>query len=123
MNEIKCDICGCDISNEETYSLNGKTLCEDCHMEETHPVKVCNPLPVRAAKKMTGNNKDPKDNLDEQQKAIYNHVAKNQKVTTKQLCIKFNLTEVKLNNQLAILRHLELIKGKKDGDKVYIVPF
>ena len=122
MNKTKCESCGCDLSNEESYILNDKTLCGDCHMEETHPVKVCNPLPVRAAKKMIGN-KDQKDMLNEQQKAIYNHIAGNQKVTAEQLCSKFNLTEVKLNNQLAILRHLELIKGKKDGANVYIVPF
>jgi hypothetical protein len=123
MTETKCDTCGCDLSNEESYSLQGKTLCEDCHMEETHPVKVCNPLPVMAAKKMIGSNKDPRDRLDELQKAIYNHIVNNQKVTSEQLCSKFNLTEVKLNNQLATLRHLELVKGKKDGNNVYIVPF
>ena len=126
MNEMsettKCDVCGCDLSNEESYSLKGKTLCEDCHMEETHPVKICNPLPVRAAKKIASS-KDPKDSLSELQKAIYNHIVHNQKVTAKQLCSKFNLTEVKLNNQLATLRHLELVKGKKDGNNVYIVPF
>jgi predicted HTH transcriptional regulator len=76
-----------------------------------------------AAKKIATSNKDPKDSLNEQQKAIYNHIVDNQNVTIKQLCIKFNLTEVKLNNQLAPLRHLELIKGKKDGANVYIVPF
>ena len=119
----KCHICGCDLSDEEIYSLNGKTLCEDCHMEETHPVKICNPLPVMAAKKITSNNKDPKDSLSELQKTIYNHIEKNQKVTIKELCSEFNLTEVKMNNQLATLRHLELVKGKKDGANVYIVPF
>lgn len=119
----KCDMCGCDLSDEESYSLNGKTLCEDCHMEETHPIKICNPLPVMAAKKITNNNKDPKDGLSELQETIYNHIADNQKVTIKQLRIKFNLSEVKLNNQLATLRHLELVKAKKDGTNVYIVPF
>jgi hypothetical protein len=120
---IKCDICGCDLSKEETYSLKGKTLCEDCHMEETHPVKICNPLPVRSAKKLTESKKDPKESLSELQKSIYNHIVNNQNVTAKKLCTKFSLTEVKLNNQLAILRHLELVKGKKDGVNVYIVPF
>ena len=118
----KCDICGCDLSNEETYSLKGKTLCEDCHMEETHPVKICNPLPVRSAIKLI-DSKDPKESLSELQKSIYNHIKNNQYVTAKQLCTKFSLTEVKLNNQLATLRHLELVKGKKDGANVYIVPF
>jgi predicted HTH transcriptional regulator len=124
MNEpTKCDICGCDLSDEEIYSLNEKTLCEDCHMEETHPVKVCNPLPVMAAKKIVSKDKDAENSLSELQKTIYKHIMGNQKVTIKQLCTKFSLTEVNLNNQLAILRHLELIKGKKDGDTVYIVPF
>jgi predicted HTH transcriptional regulator len=124
MNDpTKCDICGCDLSDEEIYSLNGKTLCEDCHMEETHPVKVCNPLPVMAAKKIVSKDKDVENSLSELQKTIYKHIVGNQKVTVKQLCNKFSLTEVNLNNQLAILRHLELIKGKKDGDTVYIVQF
>ena len=124
MNETTvCDICGCDLTEEERYALNGKTLCEDCHMEETHPVKVCNPLPVMAAKKMGDSSKDPKDVLDELKKALYDHIVSNQKVTIEQLCAKFNITEVKLKNELATLRHLELIKGKKEEDNVYIVPF
>ena len=124
MNEpTKCDICGCDLSDEEIYNLNGKTLCEDCHMEETHLVKVCNPLPVMAAKNLGNNKQDPINILSELQKTIYKHIVGNQKVTIKQLCTKFSLTEVNLNNQLAILRHLELIKGKKDGDTIYIVSF
>lgn len=118
-----CNYCGYERTEDESYTLNGKTLCEDCHMEEPHPVKVCNPLPVMTAKKMTSNNRDPKDKLNEQQKTLYNHIIVNGKVTLQQLCKKFNLTEVKIKNQLAILRHLELIKGKKEEYNVYIVPF
>ena len=99
MNEpTKCDICGCDVSDEEIYSLNGETLCEDCHMEETHPIKVCNPLPVMAAKKIVSKEKDTENSLSELQKTLYKHIVGSQKVTIKQLCNKFSLTEVNLNN-------------------------
>ena len=120
---IKCSICGCELLKKESCVLNERILCKDCYMEETHPVKICNPLPVMAAKKLTGNYINLKDNLAANQKILYNYIIENEKTTIEQLCNKFNLTEVKLKNQLAILRHLELIKGKKEGDKHYIVPF
>jgi predicted HTH transcriptional regulator len=119
----KCSICGVELSEHEVYIFQGRTLCEDCHMEETHPVKVCNPLPVMAAKNLGTTKKDPEEVLDELQKSIYTFVMDNKKVTIYQLSTEFNLTEAQLTNQIAILRHLELIKGKKQGAITYIVPF
>ncbi|MCW8802035.1 MAG: hypothetical protein OQK81_01625 [Candidatus Bathyarchaeota archaeon] len=119
----KCSICGVELSEDEVYVFQGRTLCEDCHMEETHPVKVCNPLPVMAAKNLGTTKKDPEEVLDELQKSIYKFVMDNKKVTIYQLSTEFNLTEAQLTNQIAILRHLELIKGKKQGAITYIVPF
>ena len=92
-------------------------------MEETHPVTVCDPMAVMHAKKMGNSNVDPKDTLDELQKALYNFVVDNKKATPQQLCSQFNLTQVKLNNVIAVLRHLELVKGKKIEDTDYIVLF
>ncbi len=118
-----CSICGVELSKDEVYILHGKTLCEDCHMEETHPVKVCNPLPVMTAKNLGITKKDPKDVLDSLQQSIYKFVLDHKKVTIHQLRDEFNLTEAKITNQIAILRHLELIKGKKQGAITFIVPF
>ena len=118
-----CSICGVELSEDDVYILHERVLCEDWHMEETHPVKVCNPLPVMTAKNMGTTKKDPKEVLDELQKSIYMFVVDNKKVTIQQLRTEFNLTEAKLTNQIAILRHLELIKGKKQGAITYIVPF
>ncbi len=36
---------------------------------------------------------------------------------------KFNLTEPEMKTQLAVLRHCELVKGRKEGNKIYLVPF
>ena len=74
-----CSICGVELSEDEVYILHDRVLCEDCHMEETHPVKVCNPLPVMTAKNMGTTKKDPKEVLDKLQKSIYKFVKDNKK--------------------------------------------
>jgi predicted HTH transcriptional regulator len=118
-----CNICGCEINENEIHILNEKILCEDCHMEETHPVKICNPLPVFSARKIGKTNKNSTETLNELQKAIYNYIINNKKATIKQLCKKFELTEAKLTNQIAVLRHLQLVKGKKEEHTIHFVPF
>ena len=122
--KMKCQICGCEISEKNSYMLGDAVLCDDCYMEETHPVQTCDPKAVRSAKLLdqTGS-KDGKDSLDDLQKAIYKFVKDKGKVTLQEICAEFNLSPVKAQNQLAILRHLELTKGKKEADNTYIVPF
>ena len=120
----KCQICGCEISEEESYTFKGRVLCEDCHMEETHPVQTCDPKAVYSAKVLGQTEKQTgQGNLDYQQQAIYKFVTNKGKVTLEEICAEFNLSPVRAQNQLAILRHLELIKGKKETDNTYIVPF
>ena len=45
------------------------------------------------------------------------------KVTREKVMENFGLTETQLQTQLATLRHCELVKGHKETDKVYLVPF
>jgi hypothetical protein len=120
----KCQSCGSTISVEESYVFNGRTLCEDCYMEESHPVKACNPWAVHSAKKLqkTDGTK-AEENLTDKQKAIYTFITSKGKVTMKELCNEFDVSRTEIENQLAILRHLELIKGKMDDNKTYVVPF
>ncbi|MCW4016859.1 MAG: ArsR family transcriptional regulator [Candidatus Bathyarchaeota archaeon] len=120
----KCQQCGCPVSSEDQYVLNGVTLCDDCYLEEKNPVQACNPLAVYSAKRFQeSGGPDADANLTEQQKAIYSFVKSKGKVTPQELCSKFGLSQRQLENQVAILRHLELTKGKKEGNKIYIVPF
>ena len=44
-------------------------------------------------------------------------------MTAAEIMTKFNLTQSDFTNQLATLRHCELLKGQKEGDTVTIVPF
>lgn len=122
--KTKCQICGCELSEENSCTFKGLTLCEDCHMEETHSVITCDPKAVRSAKILSYSYKQSgKDSLDDLQKALYKFVTDKGKVTLQQTFTEFNLTRTRAQNQLAILRHLELIKGKNEADNTYIVPF
>jgi hypothetical protein len=122
--KAKCQICGCEVSDETSYVLRGKVLCEDCYMEETHPVQTCDPKAVYSAKVLGHSDRQSgKDGLDDLQKALYKFVKDKGKVTLQEICDEFNLSPVRAQNQFAILRHLELVKGKKEGDQTYIVPF
>jgi hypothetical protein len=122
--KLKCQICGCEITKETSYTFKGLLLCEDCHMEETHPVITCDPKAVHSAKILSEADKPTgKNSLDDLQKAMYKFVTDRGKVTLQEICAEFNLSPVRAQNQLAILRHLELIKGKKEADNTYIVPF
>ena len=49
--KTNCQRCGCKISCEDQYIVNGLTLCDDCYLEESKPVKACNPLAVYSAKR------------------------------------------------------------------------
>jgi hypothetical protein len=122
--KTKCQICGCEISEENSYLFKGAILCEDCYMEETHLVITCDPKAVYSAKVLSqSDSQSGKDSLDAVQKALYKFVTDKGKVTLQEICAEFNLSPVRAQNQLAILRHLELIKGKKEADQTYIVPF
>lgn len=55
------------------------------------------------------------------QKEIYGYIQSQGRVTMADIKARFNLSEAELNNQFAILRHCQLLKGKKEGDTVYIV--
>jgi hypothetical protein len=122
--KTKCQICGCEISRENSYVLGDAVLCEDCYMEETHPVETCDPKAVHSAKVLEQTeSKSGKAGLDDLQKAIYKFVMDKGKVTLEEVRDEFNLSPVRAQNQFAVLRHLELVKGKKEGDKTYIVPF
>ena len=117
-----CQSCGCKILVEVSYVLNGRTLCEDCYLEEKYPVRTCNPWPTYAAKKLrTSGGLEAEENLTDLQKAIYNYIKYKGKVTKQELADKFSLSHVKIENQLAILRHLNLTKAKKEGEKTFIV--
>ena len=63
------------------------------------------------------------EGLTSLQQAIYAFVKNRGKVTRDEILTKVSLTQGDLDNQFATWRHCELLRGQKEGEKVYIVPF
>jgi len=92
--------------------------------ELSQRVQSCDPWAVYSAKrfrKLAGLR--GAQGLTEQQRGIYEFIQSKGKVTFEELRGVVHLADQELENQLAILRHCELIKGQSEDGKVYVVPF
>jgi len=119
---IKCQNCGKEIGEDEVFATEGKTLCEDCYIDVGHKIRVCDPWGERSKKIFRkSHGLEGTDGLTDLQKEIYEYISEKGKATREQLMERFELPAAELENQFAILRHCQLLKGKKEGDAVYIV--
>jgi hypothetical protein len=118
---MQCDRCCINLKEGETYNFHGKILCEDCYFYETNPPKACDPMAVSTAlsirKQMgqTGIN-----GLIDLQKTIYKTIEAHGKITREELSKNLNLKIEEIDQQFAILRHCELIRATKEGNRVYL---
>ena len=121
---MKCNRCGREIQEGDSYTHFGETLCEDCYLDARLGVKACDPWAVHSAIRLRENSGlVGADGLNELQKEIYEFVKSKGKVAREELMGTLNLSEQEIQKQLAILRHCELVKGYKEDGKVYLVPF
>lgn len=121
---INCARCGDEIQEGDDYQHRGKTLCEDCYIAALQPPKSCDVAAVASAKKhreTTG--QTGTEGLTLLQKEIYSYIKQKGKATGTELAGKFNLPAWELEKQLAILRHCELTRAHKEGDKTVFVTF
>ncbi len=121
---MKCNRCGSDITERDSYTYRGETLCEDCYLDIRLEVKACDPWAVYSATRSreSANFKETVG-LTDLQKEIYALVKRKGKVTREEVIENLNVSEQELQTQLATLRHCELVKGHKEGDKIYLIPF
>ncbi len=121
---VKCARCQVEIAGDDIYPHHGQDLCEDCYIEALQRPKTCDPTATQLAKKhRQATGQRGTEGLLEIQKNIYEYLQRNSKATREELIKEFDLSEEELNKQIAILRHCELVKGRKEKDQVYLVPF
>jgi len=124
MTMITCAKCDREVAEDDAFSHAGQQLCEDCYMDVMAPNRTCDPWAVYAASKTREQaGLGDVEGLTSLQQAIYAFVKFRGKATADQVMTKFSLSLRDFQNQLATLRHCELLRGSKDGDTVYIVPF
>jgi predicted HTH transcriptional regulator len=124
METIKCQKCGVEVPRDDALKHGQRILCEDCYIDATHKVQTCDPLAVRSARlfrKTLG--LEAEKGLTGQQKSIFEFIKTRGKVTATELVSEYHISPQEMENQIAILRHCELVKGQKDGDTVYLTLF
>jgi len=118
----KCQNCSRALAEDEIFSTEGKTLCEDCYLDVAQRIRVCDPWGERSKRVFReSHGLEGTEGLTELQKEIYEFIKTKGKVTARELAERFRLPPSEMENQFAILRHCQLLKGKKEGDAVYIV--
>jgi late competence protein required for DNA uptake (superfamily II DNA/RNA helicase) len=121
---IKCQKCGLEISRDDSLTHGGLILCEDCYIKAVHRLQTCDPFAVSSAKRFREKSGyEATEGLTELQRAVCEFIKSKGKVTREELFNIFHLSPQELENQIAILRHCELVKGQKEGDQVYLTPF
>ena len=121
---MKCNRCGRGLSVNDSYQHFGQTLCEDCYIEIRYPAKACDPWAVYSATRSRETvGLKGTAGLTDLQAAIYEFIRNKGKATREQLLENLSLTEADLQRQLATMRHCELVKGHKEGNSIYLVPF
>ena len=121
---MKCDKCNNEIFEGEEFNHQGQTLCDNCYMDIGFKLKACDPWAVRLATRTRESSGACGDEgLSKSQQAIYNLIKSRKKVIAAELVEELNISIAELERELATLRHCELVKGSKEGDKVYLVPF
>jgi hypothetical protein len=118
---MQCDRCGSLLTDGESYNSSRKMLFEDCYMYVTNPPRACD---LSAASSATSVRKELGQSgtagLTELQRQIYNTIERRGKVTKEELLRLTNVKPEELESQFAILRHCELIRAFKEGDRVYL---
>lgn len=121
---LRCQNCNCEIDEDEVMTHEGKTLCQDCYIEATQRIRACDPWGehskrvFRETHGLTGT-----EGLTELQAKIYNIIYGRGKATGAEICKELGITPKELENQFALLRHCQLVKGRREGDIIYMVPW
>ena len=116
---MKCDRCNAGIEKGEEREHFGQLLCEDCYMDALSPAKSCDPWAVHSAKtyeKHAGKNQI----LTPLQSEMLKTLKENRPMEPARLLTKLGTTLQleDLEREFATLRHMEKVRGAKQGGKV-----
>ena len=121
---VKCHVCRGELEREDVIEEESKILCEDCYIDSHHKIQACDPWAVRSKKIFRAEaGFEGTEGLTELQKAIYEFIVSSGGVKKEEIAQKFSISLLETENQFALLRHCELVKGQKRVDGIYLVPF
>jgi len=122
--KIKCEKCGAEVDEEDSYELRDERVCEDCYFDSAMPQHPCDPVAQSGVDKFSeafGGVK-PEELLEEQRK-VYEYIKEKGKVTSMEVLQKFGMRQGELTQIFIVLRRFKLAKGAKIDGVTYCVPW
>ena len=118
----QCARCGKKIEKHGGYEHQGNLFCEDRYIDILSPMKACDPWAVYSAQTFL-KGKDKLSTLTPLQLSIVNYLKGKGEATMEEMMDNLNLTEEGLRREFAVLRHMEILKATKKGDKIFYLLF
>ena len=84
--------------------------------------KACDPWAVHSAKTFL-RGKDKLSALTPLQTKIVDYIRGKREATIEEMVENLNLTEGELRREFAVLRHMEILKATKKGEKIFYILF
>jgi DNA-directed RNA polymerase subunit RPC12/RpoP len=119
---FSCARCAKEIEKQQGYEHQGKLFCEDCYMDILSPPKACDPWAVHSAQTFL-KGKDKLSTLTPSQCKIVNYLKEKGEATAEEIIRNLCLTEEELRREFSVLRHMEVLRATKKGEKVYYLLF
>lgn len=118
---MNCDRCHAAIDPGEEREYRGQVLCEDCHLDELSPVRVCDPWAVYCAKSLD-QQRDGASVLTPIQSEIIQALEETGAMEPEALLAQLQgkLTYPQFEREFAALRHMEKVRGERKEGKVFI---
>jgi hypothetical protein len=115
----KCEKCGAPVEPADAYEFAGRSLCEDCYLEQKVKPVACNPWAVHTARSMKG----AAPQLTQIQERILDLIKTSGPLEASAICGQLGISEEQFQNNFATLRHMELARGFRDGPKTCYTVF
>jgi hypothetical protein len=116
---MKCDRCGEQINVGEEVEHYGQTLCEECYMQALSPARACDPWAVRSAQALSHMSEDY-SNLSQSQRDILKILKETGGTEASDIAQRLQMKMPELERELATLRHMERIHGKKQAGRIIV---
>lgn len=119
---LKCERCGAEVDQEDSYELGNERVCEDCYFDSN--VSQHDPIAQSTAEKFSEVFVEVKsEELLEEQRKVHEFIKEKEKVTNMEILQKFGMSEGDLSQILIVLGGLKLVKDIRINGEVCHVPW
>ena len=117
-----CAKCNKQIEKQQGYEYQSNLFCEDCYMDILSPPKACDPWAVHSAQTFL-KGKDKLSTLTPLQSKIVSYIKEKGEATAEEMIKNLHLSEEELRREFAVLRHMEVLRATRKGDRIYYLLF